>query len=75
MGLKRSTAHCIIPCTVRCTADDADVGNRAGADGTDEPSPLLDQTSSFGLQSDHEAGHIVEEDDRYPTRNGVSGLE
>ena len=75
MGFKRSAAHCIIPCPVRRTTDNADVGNRAGADGTDEASPFLDQTSSFGLQSDHEAGHVVEEDDWYPARNGVSEPE
>ena len=42
------------------------MGNRAGADRTDEPSTLLDQASSFGLQSDHEARYVMEEDNRNP---------
>ena len=51
------------------------MGNSAGADSTDESSTFLDQTSAFGLEADHKACHVVEENDWDSAECIVSDLE
>ena len=62
--IEAAAAHAVIARAIRAADGDGEFGNPGVGDGLDHFGTMLDGAAAFGLQPDHVAGGVLQEDER-----------